>query len=353
METLDLAIRNLLQEFQEGVTHRFALEENLRGEGTFTRKKVKGKDYWYQQRYSKGQAVQAYIGPATPENEEKIVNFRKNQKNRKNQIRELTLLESKRMALLKRASLPVLDPLTSLLIEKLSHWRLIYEKGVLIGSCAFAAYAGMLGRLFEKTSLKTLDIDVVRDCQKQSKGDSPKDLKTLEIVSPNGFIEIRGKNFSPVPGLSHKSLPSSFIGPGGLRIDFLTPLRGRPRNIVPLPNVPSVGAQALHFLDFLIKNPVHTVLLGNRTAIPVTVPDPCRYAIHKLIVANKRPRSENSKRVKDILQASQLIVACSEEHPGVLKKYFQEAMQRGKGWKQALTSSLQLLSPEVKKLLES
>ena len=42
-------------------------------------------------------------------------------------------------------------------------------------------------------------------------------------------------------------------------------------------------------LDFLIRDPVRTVLL-HRSGVPVLVPSPERFAVHKLIVATRRER---------------------------------------------------------------
>lgn len=98
---------------------------------------------------------------------------------------------------------------------------------------------------------------------------------------------------------------------------------------------------------------MNAVLLGPRGGIAVTVPDPCRFAVHKLIVANRRPASETTKRLKDISQASQLIVACSEDRSDELKEAFREAVRRGKGWKTAIERSLKSLSPEVAKVIRT
>lgn len=346
METLDLAVRTLFQEFQEIVFKRVVLEKSLKEEGTFTRKTVKGKEYWYRQRYIKGQAAQEYVGPSTPEVQQKINSLKENRKERKKQLRHLVLQERRRISLMRRAGLPVLDLLVASLIEKLSQSTLICQGGLLVGSYAFSAYSGMLGRIFDKGSLKTLDVDLVRDTHRIAK-----ETPLIELVHPKGFIAVRGKSFYSVPGLSRKSLPSSFVGPEGLRIDFLTPLRGKPRENIVFPDIPHLGARPLHFLDFLIKDPVEAVLLGPRGGLAVTVPDPCRFAIHKLIVATRRPVSETTKRLKDILQASQLITVCSEERPDDLKRVTREAMGRGKGWKTAIERSLNSLPPEVAKRL--
>lgn len=348
METLDLAVRNLFQEFQEVALQRAALQQALRREGTITRKRVKRRDYWYRQHYIREQAVQEYIGPANNEMYDRINALKEKLKESKDQIRRLVVRERQRIPLFRRAGLPVLDPLTASLLERFSELNLVYQRGTLVGSHAFAAYTGMLGRLFKKESLKTLDIDLVRDPLQISKESPP-----IDLVHPNGFIAVRGKYFHSVPGLSRKSLPSSFVGPSGLRIDFLVPLRGKPRAAVRLVDLPEVGAQPLHFLDYLIKDSVPAVLLGPRGGIAVTVPDPCRYAIHKLIVATRRPVSETAKRHKDLLQAAQLIPACFEERPDELRHAFHEAIQRGKGWRRAIENSLKTLPAEVAKSLTS
>ncbi|WJI64332.1 GSU2403 family nucleotidyltransferase fold protein [Mesorhizobium sp. C416B] len=44
------------------------------------------------------------------------------------------------------------------------------------------------------------------------------------------------------------------------------------------------------FLDFLIRDPIRTALL-HRSGLPVLVPSPQRYAIHKLIVASRLGRA--------------------------------------------------------------
>ena len=342
METLDLAVRNLFQEFQEVALRRAALQQALRREGTLTRKKVKGREYWYRQHYIREQAVQEYLGPSTSEMRGKINALKERLKGNKEQIRQLVTQERRRIPLFRRAGLPVLDPLTASLLERLSELNLVYQRGTLVGSHAFAAYAGILGRLFESESLKTLDIDLVRDPLLIAKEAPP-----IELVHPKGFIAVRGKYFHSVPGLSRKSLPSSFVGPGGLRIDILAPLRGKPRGTIRLSDLPEVGAQPLHFLDYLIEGPVPAVLLAPRGGIAVTVPDPCRYAIHKLIVATRRPIFETAKRHKDLLQASQLISACLEERPDELRSAFREAVRRGKGWHRAIDSSLRLIPSKI------
>jgi hypothetical protein len=88
-------------------------------------------------------------------------------------------------------------------------------------------------------------------------------------------------------GLNPKDLPSSFRANSGFTVDLLTPvLRRDDRNPMPLTNL-RAGAVPLQHLKWLIENPVPvTVLHGS--GIPAFVPQPARYAIHRLIIAQKR-----------------------------------------------------------------
>lgn len=334
METLDLAVQTLFTEFQEACFKRASLERSLLKEGTYTKKKIKGKEYWYSQRYVKGRPVQNYLGPSNDETHQKIMELKNVRGLNLTLLRQMRSEEQRKASMLRRGGLPSLDALTASILEKLSENLLAYEKGVLIGSFAFAAYSGILGRLFEKGSLKTQDIDIVRD-------------KNIEIgidetVNIEELLE-KEKGFRPVPGLSPKTPPSSFVGSSGIRIDLLTPLRGKPKGIVFVPGIIKAGAQPLRFLDFLIENPIRGVLIGPKGGIPVTVPQPARFAIHKLIVSSYRPTSELAKSKKDLLQAGQLMAALAEEQPHELASAKKEASKRGKKWVLAIRRGMELL----------
>ncbi len=68
-------------------------------------------------------------------------------------------------------------------------------------------------------------------------------------------------------------------------IEFLTPAFGE-ENLRDLPAL-GVSAQALNYLNYLIAKPIAAAALY-RAGILVQVPRPERYAIHKLIVADRR-----------------------------------------------------------------
>ncbi|MBI2092850.1 MAG: nucleotidyltransferase domain-containing protein [Deltaproteobacteria bacterium] len=227
--------------------------------------------------------------------------------------------------MLKRGGIPGLDYLASSVVSVLSENFLIYKGGVLIGSHAFQAYSGMFGATFEKSSLRTLDIDIACD-------------NTVTA-------------YSTIP-LNIGYLPSSFVGPSGIRVDIVTPLRGKPRGIIKIKNIVDAAAIPLRFLDFLIKKPVDSVLIGVRGGIPVTVPHPARYAVHKLIISSQRPVSESAKSAKDIIQAEQIILICAKEQPYELKRAFHEAMRQGPKWKKYIEKGMLKLSSDARSALQ-
>lgn len=87
----------------------------------------------------------------------------------------------------------------------------------------------------------------------------------------------------------------------------------------------------LRFLDFLIREPVRTMLL-HRSGVAVVVPDPSRYAIHNLIVASSRHTDGQgpAKREKDVRQAALLFEALQQTRRSAdLALVYNEAWERG------------------------
>lgn len=336
---LDLATRTLFAEFQETVRSRSAIEAELAEGKTYVRKTVKGKVYWYEQRYEGGQARQTYFGPSGEENDELITKAREDHRDGKASLKKLAAIEARQAAMLRKSGLPVLDRRMALLLGRFSDVGLTHRSGVLIGTLAYAAYSGMMGSLFERSTLTTQDIDIARDDR-------------VEIVSPTidlkTLLAERGLECRAVPSLSKKALPSSYVTSDGIRIDFLVPLRGKAREVVRMPRVAGAGATALRFLDYLIEDPVEAVLVAPAGGIAVTVPRPDRFAIHKLIVAAYRPVTESAKKEKDLHQAGQLIAVLAEERRRELKAAFRAAAKAGKKWERAVRDSLELLPESVR-----
>lgn len=326
MEELNLAIRTLFAEFQEVVNNRHRVEAEIYENGTFARKIVKGRSYWYLQRYVDGRAVQKYFGPSDALNDKIVVQKRDEQKRQRKFLKQLIDSENKITVLLRRAGIPSLDSKSAAIIKSLSA-----SGSVLVGSYAFSSYCGMLGVLFEHNLLKTADVDIAFDNSIEALGKPINILEVLRKIDPD---------FREIPGLAHKYPPHSFVNSSGIRVDILAPLVGKPRPSIKIRNVFGAAAEPLRFLDFLIKDPVKAVLIGPKGGIPVLVPNPARYALHKLIASAYRSADKTSKKAKDLAQAHQLLEVCIRERTSDLLLAYKDAVGRGPKWKKLVQENL-------------
>ena len=115
-----------------------------------------------------------------------------------------------------------------------------------------------------------------------------------------------------------------------------------------MPALGGASADPLRFLDFLIRDPIRTVLL-HKGGVPVTVPAPERYAVHKLIVATRRRTDGQSvlKRDKDIRQAALLFEALQQtRRASDLALVYNEAWERGPAWQEAIRAGAGMLLDE-------
>ena len=73
----------------------------------------------------------------------------------------------------------------------------------------------------------------------------------------------------------------------------------------------------------------------------VQIPRPERFAIHKLIVADRRREGPDSlKAVKDRLQAEFLIAVLLSDRPDDLHEALEDALASGKRWRKHITASV-------------
>ena len=116
--------------------------------------------------------------------------------------------------------------------------------------------------------------------------------------------------FAPLPSLNKKSVWRWKEARSETMVEFLTPAFGDET----IRNLPSLGvsAQSLHYLNYLIADPIKAVALY-RSGVLEQIPRPEAYAIHNLIVADRRRRgTDELKSRKDLAQARFLIEALTE-----------------------------------------
>ena len=131
-------------------------------------------------------------------------------------------------------------------------------------------------------------------------------------------------------------------------VELLVPVRRRTdKEPMPIPAL-KAGAIPIQHMGWLIENPIPAAALHG-SGVFVMVPQPARYAVHKLLIAPKRI-GDASKRVKDLLQASALIEVLRETEPDALFDALEDARSRGRdGWAKPINASLKTLglSPET------
>ncbi|MCF3641927.1 hypothetical protein LXM94_18320, partial [Rhizobium sp. TRM95111] len=164
------------------------------------------------------------------------------------------------------------------------------------------------------------------------------------------------KSFREVPHRSGSAYATRFRAKSGFMVEFLTPNTGSNEHEGLPTRMPALGGAAatpLRFLDFLIHQPVRSVLL-HKAGVPILVPAPERFAVHKLIIASRRLNDGGSldKSEKDKSQAISLVDALLHLRRHVdLAIVYSEAWRRGKAWQDALGRSLTSIStPERERL---
>jgi hypothetical protein len=121
------------------------------------------------------------------------------------------------------------------------------------------------------------------------KDSMPPILEVLRKVDPT---------FREVPSQVDGRVSTQFVSRDKFTVEFLTPNQGsndQEGKPVPMPALGGAAAFPLRFLDYLVYQPIRAVLLHG-AGVPVLIPSPERYAIHKLIVGSRRNENREGLR---------------------------------------------------------
>ena len=277
--------------------------------GSFTSKTIKGRTYWYLQRSEGQRKRQVYLGPDSPALREWMDRIRSNR------LAALPDRERRRSlcAMLSSGGAPTEPAAIIKVLQLLSESRVFALGGVLVGTLAFRSYATALGVRFEKAALQTQDIDIAHDPVigvALAGRTTPPDVAGAITGSDAGFF--------PVPALDPRQPSTSFkIRGRDLRIDFLTPLHGAESSAPVYLPAYGLSAQPVRFLEYLTENPMQAAVVGT-DAVLVNIPDPARFALHKLWTSTRRSPTFQTRALKDRLQAGQLIEVLLDDRPADL-----------------------------------
>ncbi|MFL6192730.1 MAG: GSU2403 family nucleotidyltransferase fold protein [Thermoanaerobaculia bacterium] len=312
------------------------------GQGVFVSKSIKGRTYWYVQRREGERRKQQYLGPESPSLLAWMEEMR--------QARVRSAADDARRAQLSGmlvAGGAASESASVIKVLSLLAGSGVFRMGgILVGTQAFIVYGNMLGVRFDKQRLRTQDVDIAQD---RSIG-----IALSQETGPlnvEGSLTGSGLGFFPVPSLDPRKPSTSFkIRGRELRVDFLTPLVGRESgDPVYLPAL-GISAHPLRFLDFLIETPVQAVVVGG-AGLLVNVPDPARFALHKLWISSRRPVSEQTKAVKDLRQGGDVLDLLLEDRPGDVSVAW-EALARSPGAAKAVRAAMARLDPALRERLE-
>lgn len=295
--------------------------------GKPTLKQRGNKAYWYAARRVGSEMRFFYIGEDSEETRARI-----------DQIEELHATAKERQAersrlvrLLRAEGMTPTDRATGSILSALADAGTFRLGGTMVGTNAFRLYEGELGiRLPLDGMASTGDIDIAQ-FEKLS-------IALEDRVDPGLAETFSALKFDPLPGHNPGRTWRWAQGGSGQLIEFLTPAFGE-ETIRDLPAL-GVSAQALNYLNFLIAEPIYAAAIY-RSGVLVQVPRPERYAIHKLMIADRRRDGAGSlKASKDREQAAFLIEAMAEDRPDDLSRAYVTALDVGPRWREHIANSL-------------
>lgn len=296
-------------------------------EGKPTLKRRGDKAYWYAARRVGAEMRFFYIGEDSDETRERIDRIEALHKTAKERQAE----RSRLVRLLRAEGMTPTDRATGSILSAMADAGTFRLGGTIVGTNAFRLYEGELGiRLPLGGMANTGDIDIAQ-FEKLS-------VALEDQVDPGLAETFSALKFDPLPDLDRGRTWRWAQGGSGQLVEFLTPAFGE-ETIRDLPAL-GVSAQALNYLNFLIAEPIHAAAIY-RSGVLVQVPRPERYAIHKLIIADRRRDGVGSlKASKDREQAAFLVEAMAEDRPDDLRRAYETAMDVGPRWREHIANSL-------------
>lgn len=295
--------------------------------GEFTTKTVKGIRYHYFQTILPGGRTQIYIGPDN-DTVSRLIEAR-------SAATEGNLADSRMFqrlaAQITAGGVVPLPAEMARIINRLADSGVFRVGGVLVGTVAYQVLGTHLGVTWENAARMTQDIDLAGDnhiaiAVPALNADIPAVIESLQM------------GFFPVPRLSHTEPSTSWAIRGKtLRIDLLTPAHKVATTPVFIRRL-NAAATPLKYLDYLIEKPIRAVMLAGTPCL-VSVPQPARFALHKLILSQERDASSADKRRKDLVQATSLIALLQDERPGELDLARADLVKRGATWQKKLAAA--------------
>ncbi|MBS0269924.1 MAG: nucleotidyltransferase domain-containing protein [Proteobacteria bacterium] len=287
--------------------------------GSVSIRTIKGKDYLYVTTKDGGTRHQRSLGrandPAAMAKAEAI-------REAANRARGLRTT----VAALKKAHIPGPSLPLGRVLEAIANAGLFENGVILVGTAAYQTYPCLVGAHLPSSALMTNDADLLVTSFVSK--DDPKDLEEI--------LQRANPTFKAVMSRDDR-MPRVFRSSDNFQVDVLTTF-GRGRKSPVIIDDLQCSAEALKFMEYLADESIEAVALYG-TGVLVSVPPPMRYAVHKLLIAQKR-KTNAPKRNKDLKQAKDLIDVFLETDGDGFEDVLQEARGRGPSWKKNIDASL-------------
>lgn len=321
IQRVDMQTRTLYAELLEQLQIVEASRTIADLKGTFNIKTIRGKEYVYFAHYLPGGRIHhVYVGKKGEQTDALIQQYEEGKPESKEVRENLQRLSVQ----VKAGTAIVTDKAMVRVIEALAEAAIFRAGAVIVGTHAFMAIGVMLGIRWFPNTMMTSDVDIAAE-------------RTVSVALPTmqadipATIESLKMGFFPVPAMNMKHPSTTFaIRKSQLRLDLLSPKTSDSDAPVPIPRF-NCAAQPLSYLGYLIENPVPAVLLDTDPVL-INVPQPARYALHKLIVSQVRDISKAAKSDKDLQQAYQILSVLKEDRPDDIPPAWEDLVSRGPKW---------------------
>lgn len=296
--------------------------------GTPSRVERKGRVYWYDSYRVGSDVKKTYIGEDSEALRSRLQRISMLRQGRENSQRNRARL----IRLLRAEGFLGVDGATGSLLNALASAGVFRLGGTVAGTQAFRLYEGELGVRFRfDQTAQTSDIDIA-SFERLS-------IALEDIVSSPLDTVLKDFSFEPAPALAPGKTWRWRQTRSEMLVEFLTPSFTEDEALRALPAL-GVHAQSLHHLNFLLAEPIPAAVTY-RDGVLVQIPRPERFAIHKLIVADRRLDGPDSlKALKDRLQAEFLVEVLASDRPGDLREALDDALSRGKRWRERIMRSV-------------
>ena len=305
--------------------------------GSFNRKTVKGVDYWYYQFTDSlgGKLRQIFVG-RDDESMRALVERARNK-------------DTRQVEAMAKAAITLgcagATPAHFRVVRRLNEIGFFSAGGVLVGAHAFLAYGNALGVAWQDTA-RTQDIDFAHAGRNVSLA-----LAQDTRVQAGDAITSLEAGFLPVAGFRPWDKTGTFVSKldKQLRVDFLTPLVGGKGEAYEHDQL-GINLQPLAFMEFILEDVHQAVVLSAVGAVMANVPDPARFALHKLLVFVERRGHNPQKALKDLKHAAALLEVLATYRRDDLLPLWKDLLQRGPGWRQRARKAmdaLESLAPEL------